>query len=130
MAAHIVTVVGASRTYPGETDNGDAWTADWHDGACRVAVIDGVGHGPLAAAAAQLAVRTLASQPHLLPAEALRLCHDALRGSRGAAISIAHIDAERGRLTYAGVGNVEARLWLGESWQRPISYRGIVGLTL
>ncbi|HZR98282.1 MAG TPA: SpoIIE family protein phosphatase [Chloroflexota bacterium] len=130
MATGAITVAGASRPYPGERANGDAWAVDWHAGACRIAVIDGVGHGSEAAAAARLAVDALAAQTHLLPPEALRLCHDALRGSRGATISIAHVAPAQGRLLYAGVGNVEARLRLGGSWHRLITYRGIVGVTL
>ena len=122
-------VAGASRPYPGETTNGDAWTVDWHAGACRIAVIDGLGHGPDAAAAAGLAVAALAARPDLLPVEALRACHAALRGSRGAAISVAHVDVARGRVVYAGVGNVEARLWVPGGWQRLIAYRGVVGMT-
>jgi serine/threonine protein phosphatase PrpC len=130
VAPRTVTVVGASRPYPGETANGDAWSVDRHASAYRIAVIDGLGHGPAAAAAARLAVEALAARPHLLPAEALRTCHEALRGSRGAAISVAHVDAAQTRLIYAGVGNVEARLWLAGGWQRQIAYRGVVGLTL
>jgi serine phosphatase RsbU (regulator of sigma subunit) len=130
VASRPLTVAGASRPYPGETANGDAWTVDWHAGACRIAVIDGLGHGPQAAAAAQLAVATLAARPGLPPVEALRACHSALQGSRGAAISVACVDAARGRLIYAGVGNVEARLRVGRTWQRLIAYRGVVGMTL
>jgi serine phosphatase RsbU (regulator of sigma subunit) len=125
-----ITVAAASRPYPGEVANGDAWTLVWHDGACLLAVVDGSGHGREAAAAARAATDTLAANPHLSPAQALQLCHEALRGTRGAAISIAHIAPAAERLVYAGVGNVEARLWLPDRWQRPIAYRGIVGATL
>jgi serine phosphatase RsbU (regulator of sigma subunit) len=125
-----VTVAAASRPHPLETLNGDAWAVDWHGGACRIAVVDGLGHGPRAAAASAAATAALAARPDLEPAEALRACHRALAGTRGAAVSIARIDVARSRLTYVGVGNVEARFWHGQHQTRPIAYRGIVGATL
>ncbi len=45
----------------------------------------------------------------------------------GAAISIAAIDPGAAALTYAGVGNVEGRVWQGDREQRLTIYRGIVG---
>jgi serine phosphatase RsbU (regulator of sigma subunit) len=99
----------------------------WSNGACRIAVIDGLGHGVDAAAASTRAVSALDAHPGLGPADALRLCHAALVGSRGAAISIACVDPEQDALVYAGVGNVEAHLWQPEHRERLIAYRGIVG---
>lgn len=130
MGGCTITIAAATRPYPGESANGDAWTVQWHNGACRIAVIDGLGHGPDAAAAAQAAVAALAAQPQLLPEAALRICHDALRGTRGAAISVGTVDAAGSQLTYAGVGNVEAHLWGASQRQRLIAYRGIVGTIL
>jgi hypothetical protein len=118
------------RPYPGETVSGDGWAIDWDEHTCRVALIDGLGHGPLAYQATEAAIACLSAYPALSPAEALRRCHVALRGTRGAAISIAQIDALAGRLSYAGVGNVEARLWRDDARERPIAFRGIVGVTL
>lgn len=43
---------------------------------------------------------------------------------------MAVVDAAAMRLTFAGVGNVEARLWTGERQERPISYRGVLGAAL
>jgi hypothetical protein len=106
--------------------NGDAWLVSWHEGACRVAVIDGLGHGPAAAAAAAAAVGALREAPHLDPVAALLACDRALAGTRGAAISVAWLGPSR-RLVYAGVGNVEARLWQPDREQRPVARRGIVG---
>ena len=130
MAPPSITIAVASRPHPTETVNGDTWAIDWHDGACRIAVVDGLGHGPQAAAAALAARQALAAHPDLLPAAALVLLHTALRGTRGAAISIAHVDLATGSLTYAGVGNVEARLWQAGKAQRLLAFRGIVGSTL
>jgi hypothetical protein len=110
--------------------SGDAWQVDWHAGVCRLTVVDGLGHGPLAAEAARRATEGLATAPALDPLQALSLCHDLLRGTRGAAISVASIDVGAGRLRYCGVGNVEARLFQGERPARLLIARGIVGAVM
>ena len=72
-----------------------------------VAVIDGLGHGTEAAAAAQLASATLeahASEPAI---RLLAQCHEALRSTRGAALSVASFNTGFGTVTWLGVGNVE-----------------------
>lgn len=130
MADPTLAIGTAARPYPGEQVSGDGWSIDWHKGTCRIALIDGLGHGVEAAAATLAATTALASRPELSPADALRLCHQALQGTRGAVISVARIDPSGARLTYAGVGNVEARLWQPPEQQRPIAYRGIVGVAL
>jgi serine phosphatase RsbU (regulator of sigma subunit) len=127
MAGRRLAVAGASRPYPGEAANGDAWGVHWHDDRCRIAVVDGLGHGEPAAAAASLAIATLEAEPALGPEPALRACHAALTGSRGAVISIAQIDLATRSLIYAGVGNVEARLYQGGRSERPVGYRGFLG---
>jgi serine phosphatase RsbU (regulator of sigma subunit) len=128
--ARPVTVGGASRPCPGETSNGDAWQVDWHADQCRIALVDGLGHGPEAEQAASEALRILATRPALSPEDGLRACHGALRLTRGAAISIAAIDTHASELTFSGVGNAEGCLLLNGSWQRLIAYRGIVGASL
>jgi serine phosphatase RsbU (regulator of sigma subunit) len=122
-----LAVGAASRPHPGETVSGDAWAVHRHRGVWRLTVVDGLGHGPDAAGAAAAAIRALAARPELEPLPALEACHVALRGTRGAAVSVASISAADGRLTYAGVGNVEARLCQGARVQRLVAYRGIVG---
>jgi anti-sigma regulatory factor (Ser/Thr protein kinase) len=126
-------VGAASRPYPGESANGDGWAATWDGAACRLTVVDGLGHGPEAAAATRAALDALAARPALAPGDALRACHVALGSTRGAAVSVARIEPTLHRLSFAGVGNVEARLWAnGPAGRasRPIAYRGIVGTAL
>lgn len=123
----MITIGAATRCYPGEVMNGDGWAVHCGARTCRIALIDGLGHGPEAAAAAQAACDALGAHPDALAVEALGLCHRALIGTRGAAISIAVIDPGNAELTYAGVGNVEGRVWQGDWEQRLTIYRGIVG---
>ena len=127
VAEQTIAISAASRPHSDERINGDAWAVHRHRTTWRIAVIDGLGHGPLAAEAAREAVRVLDANPTAAPTNALHACHAALAGTRGAAISIAALDLAAGRLTYAGIGNVEAHLWQGGRTHRPITYRGIVG---
>jgi serine phosphatase RsbU (regulator of sigma subunit) len=128
--ATTLAIAAASRAYPGEVENGDSWQVDWHASSCRIALVDGLGHGSQAAAAARAACRALAKRPDLAPLEGLRVCHGALASTRGAAISIASIELDTSRLVYAGVGNVDAHLWQAGHQERLVGYRGIVGRTL
>jgi serine phosphatase RsbU (regulator of sigma subunit) len=131
VATQPILIGVAERPHPAETVNGDAYAVHWTGtGAgqvCRLAVIDGLGHGPEAAAASACAIRVLDAAPGLDPVEAIQRCHAAMQGTRGAAMSIAQLDPARGTLVYAGVGNVEAHLWQGGRHERLIAYRGIVG---
>jgi serine phosphatase RsbU (regulator of sigma subunit) len=130
VVARVIAVAVASRPYPGETENGDAWAIQQSPGRWRIALIDGLGHGPAAAAAAAAAKAVLAARPELGPAEAIRACHAALAGTRGAAISIVTIDVPAEQLTYAGVGNVEGILFQHGNGKHLTIYRGIVGSSI
>jgi serine phosphatase RsbU (regulator of sigma subunit) len=130
MFADHVNTAAATRPYPGELVNGDAWRIDRCDERLRIAVIDGLGHGPAAADAARAALSIMEEHPALDLAQTLESCHRALRGTRGAAIGLALIDPPLQRLLFAGVGNVEARLWQAGQETRFSSARGIVGVTL
>ncbi|MBI3969043.1 MAG: SpoIIE family protein phosphatase [Chloroflexi bacterium] len=121
-------VIGvATRPYPGECVSGDDWLIDIYEGICRLTVLDALGHGPAAAAVAQIAKEAIAARPDLDPMETLRVGHGALTGTRGAAISVATLDPTAGRLTFAGISNVEGSVFLAGRQERLITYRGIVG---
>jgi serine phosphatase RsbU (regulator of sigma subunit) len=125
-----LTIAGASRPFPGEIVNGDAWVIHQYDDVLRLSVIDGLGHGPDAAAAAQAALNCLDRIGDTEPAATIQACHDVLGRTRGAVMSVARIDNALQRLRYAGVGNVEARLQRDDSEHRLISFRGVVGVVL
>jgi anti-sigma regulatory factor (Ser/Thr protein kinase) len=113
---------------PGEEISGDAWGVEQTEGETVVLVADGLGHGPDAHAASVEAVRMLHANPDLPPKELLERIHLALRSSRGAAVAIARIDRTRGKLTFAGVGNISARIYSGaQSGQHLVSVNGTAG---
>lgn len=93
----------------------------------RIAVIDGLGHGPDAAAAAARAVDTLAAIPDADVSSSIRACHEALKDTRGAALSVIRIDLDAGRMTFAGLGNVEGVVVSPGGQHLLIPQRGIAG---
>jgi anti-sigma regulatory factor (Ser/Thr protein kinase) len=114
--------------HPGEEVAGDDWDAlDTAEG-CRVMVADGLGHGPLAREAALSAMtvfRTTASRPL---AQVIEACHEALRATRGAAIAVAEIDAARGAIRFAGIGNITGAVYAGAKVDHLVSLNGTAGL--
>jgi anti-sigma regulatory factor (Ser/Thr protein kinase) len=90
-------------------------------------VVDGLGHGLGAADAARLAVRAFEAAPGLPPGAQVAAIHDALRGSRGAAVSVARIDRARGLVTYSGLGNVAGAIVARGTSRRMVSANGTAG---
>ncbi|EPJ42094.1 hypothetical protein STAFG_0856 [Streptomyces afghaniensis 772] len=114
--------------YGGAEYSGDAWA--WVRSGDRLTLMlaDGLGHGPEAARASSAAVTALYRWAHLTPAESLRRLHDALKGTRGAAVALAQLDVRAGLLRFAGIGNVGARLRADGTWRPLLSRPGIVGV--
>jgi phosphoserine phosphatase RsbX len=100
----------AMRPMPGEFVSGDRHVAVPAPPRFLAAVIDGLGHGPDAAHAAARAADVFEANPGDRPEALVRRCHEALRHTRGAAITIASIDTEADEMTWLGVGNVQAAL--------------------
>jgi anti-sigma regulatory factor (Ser/Thr protein kinase) len=96
---------------PGEDACGDSWGAAWSDHELTILIADGLGHGLDARLASLEAVRQLHANPDLPPKPLIQRIHAALRSTRGAAVAIARIDAARGKLTFAGVGNIAGRIY-------------------
>jgi negative regulator of sigma-B (phosphoserine phosphatase) len=103
----------AVRTLAGQRECGDMYLFRPFAQGLLVAAIDGLGHGEEAAAAAKTAVDTLSNQPQAPVAELFERCHQSLKRSRGAVMSLASFGGN-GHMTWAGVGNVEGRLLRAE----------------
>jgi anti-sigma regulatory factor (Ser/Thr protein kinase) len=123
-------VGGLAVAMPGETACGDAWDAVTQGTELAIAVVDGLGHGPLAAEAAAVAVRAFQMHTARPPRTALQAMHAALRGTRGAAAAVATLDEDRHFLTFAGVGNIAASVLAGGTSRSLVSHNGIVGQAL
>jgi serine/threonine protein phosphatase PrpC len=118
----------ATRPHVGSILNGDTYLIKrWGDEAL-VGVIDGLGHGPHAHHASQVA-RYYIERHYEQSVEALfagvgREC----QSTGGGVMALARFDCARGRFHFGSVGNVEARVF--ES-PEPVSFmilRGVVGL--
>jgi anti-sigma regulatory factor (Ser/Thr protein kinase) len=121
---------------PGERECGDAWAhfGTPSGGDERLVVVDGLGHGPMAADAAGAALdaagRLFADRPQAAPADAMQAMHLALRATRGAAVAVVALDRPAGRLRFAGVGNIAGSVVPAEAGARSqstVSHNGTVG---
>lgn len=99
------------RPLPGETVSGDRPIAvDIADDGALFGVLDGLGHGPEAAAAAERAIDALTRARSERVEVLVQLCHRVLVGTRGVAMTLARVDFAAGTLTWTGVGNVGANV--------------------
>jgi anti-sigma regulatory factor (Ser/Thr protein kinase) len=113
---------------PGEEVCGDSWGSVRSNGDLIIMVADGLGHGTEARLASCEAVRQLYENPDLPPKPLLTRVHQALRSTRGAAVAVARINFAHGKLVFAGVGNISARIYSGsEGRQNLVSLNGTAG---
>jgi anti-sigma regulatory factor (Ser/Thr protein kinase) len=106
---------------------GDTWRLALRDGVVAAVVVDGLGHGPDAARAADAGADAFALRPFAGPAEAIGDMHMAMSGSRGGAVGVAQFDGQSCLLTFAGVGNIAAALVSPTASRGMASHPGIVG---
>jgi len=109
------------RPYAGSPRGGDLGVIRALDDGALVALVDAVGHGLTAYAAAQIARLTLLATQRDQPDEVLAELHEALKGSVGAAAAVARL--RRGHFSFAGIGNVAG--WC--AGQRLLVRDGVLG---
>jgi phosphoserine phosphatase RsbX len=110
----------AARYRAGERLSGDCAVVSLLAEGALTAAIDGLGHGGEAARAARTAADIVRTSPTADLVTLLQACHVGLRGTRGAAISLAFVSAARAGVTWLGVGSVEGRVLSGDpSSRRP-----------
>jgi anti-sigma regulatory factor (Ser/Thr protein kinase) len=122
-------VAGVSVAKPGEGTCGDGWAMTRHASGAVIVLADGLGHGPEAAEAAQEAIRIFRKHTKEAPAAILRVAHDALRSTRGAAVAIADVDCDSGMVTFSGVGNIAGAV-LAADRRNMVSQNGTLGHTV
>jgi anti-sigma regulatory factor (Ser/Thr protein kinase) len=113
---------------PGQDSCGDSWGALQSNKHVTILVADGLGHGPDANHASSEAVRMLRSNPELSPMALLERVHLALRSTRGAAVAVASIDMDGGKLKFAGIGNISGQIYSATQGRRHlVSVNGTAG---
>lgn len=123
----------ASVTAPDQEESGDRHLVKTTRDGALLAVVDGAGHGKDAAGPARLAVETLETYVNESVVNQFQRCHDRLRSTRGAVMSIAGINAAQNSLTWAGVGNIEGMILRSsprKNIDRLLLRPGIVGYRL
>jgi hypothetical protein len=123
-------VAGLGLPAPGERVSGDSWGLSLKNGRTELLVADGLGHGPDAAAAADLALDLFQRAAAAAPAAVLEGAHDTLRSTRGAAVAIVAIEPGLDRLVFAGAGNIAGRLITGVSDRGLMSQPGTLGVQI
>ncbi|MFZ0704034.1 MAG: SpoIIE family protein phosphatase [Candidatus Korobacteraceae bacterium] len=121
-------IAGMAVPYPGERVCGDAWAFHQSPERCAVLLVDGLGHGHLAAEAADEAIHIFQRRVELAPGEILSYVHDGLKKTRGAVAAVAEIRPAEKLLTYAGVGNTAASLVSNQGSRSLVSHSGTLGV--
>ncbi|OLT53168.1 hypothetical protein BJF88_13025 [Cellulosimicrobium sp. CUA-896] len=124
VVAHLGAPTGLTRAMTGQSVCGDAFATRTDAGGTTLLVADGLGHGPLAAAASSAAVRAFLDAPASPPAALVQRVHAALGGTRGAAVAVAQ--PAGATLRYAGLGNIAGVLHGGRA-RGLVSHPGIAG---
>lgn len=111
IAGKIISWGVAEAPFPNEDESGDRYVVQPSTDGILIAAVDGSGHGPEAAAAAKIAAATLEAFARESPIALVLRCHEELRRTRGAVMTLAFVHVRDRTLTWLGVGNVEAVLF-------------------
>lgn len=118
-----------------EEPSGDMHAIVEREDGALVALLDGLGLGIEAATAARAAIPVLEAHDGASVVSLVQQCHEALRKTRGAAMTVAWFDARDASMTWTGVGNVDGVLiraaGSAQGLKEAISTRGgVVGYRL
>lgn len=113
----------------GEDECGDGWAVACGNGGATLLAVDGLGHGPEAARAANAAIAALDVSGPVGAGQLVQAAHEALRTTRGAALGAARIDFASDELRFAGVGNIGGFV-IDDARRALVSHNGIVGHTM
>lgn len=120
-----ISCAGLIRPIAGELECGDVYGAVLAGQVTTAVLADGLGHGPLAAAAAAQGVTAVLDDPAGEPAALLERAHRRMSGSRGAAVGIAQLSGRVVR--FAGLGNIAASILSAGGRKSMLSVPGIAG---
>lgn len=121
------SLAGLTRPLAGEEECGDAYAVRRTRVGWLLLSVDGLGHGPLAARAANQATRIFRESAEESPRALMTALHAGLTGTRGAAAAVGHLDQAARRLHYTGVGNIAGRLVGAGRARGLLTFPGIVG---
>ena len=97
----------AAAAVEGQSESGDIHVVHPTQDGLLLGVIDGIGHGDNAAAVALIASSVLEAYPSDSLETLVQMCHDVLRSTRGAVMSLASIFPRLDQMRWLGIGNVQ-----------------------
>ena len=100
----------ATQPLPGQSVSGDLHLVEPFAHGALVAVVDGLGHGGEASAAAGIAIEILKGNASQSVTGLVQRCHEALLQTRGAVITLASFNTLESTMSWLGVGNVAGLL--------------------
>jgi anti-sigma regulatory factor (Ser/Thr protein kinase) len=124
-AAGTVRHAGLVRPITGETECGDVFGVAERDGRVIGVLCDGLGHGPLAAAAAMEAVTAVLEEPMAEPVVLVERAHRRVNRTRGGALGVVQIVGPA--IAFAGIGNIAGVILAEGARKSMISVPGIAG---
>jgi negative regulator of sigma-B (phosphoserine phosphatase) len=110
----------------GERLSGDAVVIQPLDDGLFVAIVDVLGHGPVAHELTHVIDAYLARYGTSDVSGLITRLHQHLKGTRGAAVGLCAMDAATGRVDYVGVGYTALRRF-GKTETRLVSQDGVLG---
>ena len=118
-----------SRPAPHETLCGDSWRIAQRDGELTVMLVDGLGHGPEAARAADEASDVFDRDPFAPLTSYVQNAAIRMQRTRGGAVAVARVDAGTRQVKFVGVGNIAGHLrdYREEAGRGLVSHNGVVG---
>ena len=121
------SVDAVARLRVGSSVSGDRFLAREDRGVLRVALVDGLGSGEHAAAAAIAVIDSLAASGPAEPLqEGVRRAHRAAAATRGAVALVVRVDPGRGVVEHVGIGDVSGVIGPG---REPLMSRpGVLGI--
>jgi anti-sigma regulatory factor (Ser/Thr protein kinase) len=118
---------GVGRPMRGERVSGDGYAVRDADGRRQVMLCDGLGHGPLAQAAAIAAIASFRSAPAGGSARVVEHMHQRLRHTRGVVVLVVELDPVARVARFTGLGNIFGAVAVGGQRRVLVGQPGIAG---
>jgi anti-sigma regulatory factor (Ser/Thr protein kinase) len=127
LPAEIAWAAGITRPLSGEPVSGDTFAHRVSSGRYQMMLCDGLGHGPLAAAASETAFSVFHAAPSEPPSALVERLHRSMSHTRGAALAVAEIDLSAGLVYFSGLGNIAGVVVTGDEQRSMVCLPGIAG---
>lgn len=132
-ARAVPALIASARSAPkrGQIECGDAWRVRDFGAKQLICIVDGLGHGPLAASAARQAIAVFdAAGPGDAAGDIVQSAHEQLKQTRGVVMAVLALDTAANTAVFSGVGNIMAVILQDEGSEHLLSIEGIAGYNL